>query len=288
MFVKPYFLHAVTPLHAGTGQGIRDIDMPIIREVSTSLPFLPGSSVRGVLRAASASETRDAVFGPEHDNAHAHAGAVSISDARLLLFPVRSVTTTFAYVTSPFLLARYRRDATLTSSGLSCPEVPTIGESDLALIGEHSKLPLPGKSNLILEDWQIDTRTDPLAAAWADHFAQVIFDDTWAPVLRERFTVIPDALLTQLALTSTDVQARIRLDPERKTVQDGALWYEESLPAESVLFGLIAAEASRKPDVDLGPAQVLSLAIGNSADTAMQFGGKASTGRGLCRMVVPS
>lgn len=284
MLLNSYFLHAVTPLHAGTGQGIRDIDMPIIRETSTLLPFLPGSSVRGVLRAASAPGNREAVFGPEHDNAHAHAGAVSVSDARLLLFPVRSVMTTFAYLTSPYLLARYRRDATLLERGQACPEVPEVGGA--ALVTSDSGLVSPGASRVVLEDWELDCAPDAQVDAWAEHLTDAVFDDAWRPFLRARLAVVPDALLTQLALTSTDVQARIRLDPQRKTVQEGALWYEESLPAESVLFGLIAAEASRKPGADLDPAQVIARAVGDAAGRALQFGGKASTGRGLCRLVV--
>ncbi|CAM4079671.1 type III-B CRISPR module RAMP protein Cmr4 [Deinococcus marmoris] len=284
MLLNSYFLHAVTPLHAGTGQGIRDIDMPIIRETSTQLPFLPGSSVRGVLRAASAPEDREAVFGPEHDNAHAHAGAVSVSDARLLLFPVRSVMTTFAYLTSPYLLARYRRDATLLERGQDCPTIPDVGGA--AMVTSDSGLLSPGTSRVLLEDWELDCASDGRVDAWADHLTDAVFDDEWRPFLRARLAVVPDALLTQLALTSTDVQARIRLDPQRKTVQEGALWYEESLPAESVLFGLIAAEASRKPGADLDPAQVIARAVGDATGRALQFGGKASTGRGLCRLVV--
>ena len=78
-----------------------------------------------------------------------------------------------------------------------------------------------------------------------------------------------------------------RAAPSRRA-QDGALGYEQAIPAESVSFGLIAAEASRRPDVNFDPTQVLSLATGESASRALQFGGKASTGRGLCRMVVPA
>ena len=39
------FLHALSPLHAGTGQGIGAIDLPIAREKATGIPYLPGSSL---------------------------------------------------------------------------------------------------------------------------------------------------------------------------------------------------------------------------------------------------
>ena len=45
------FVHALSPLHAGTGQGAGIIDLPIAREKATGLPYLPGSSLKGTLRA---------------------------------------------------------------------------------------------------------------------------------------------------------------------------------------------------------------------------------------------
>ncbi|WP_298819062.1 RAMP superfamily CRISPR-associated protein [Chloroflexus sp.] len=51
-----YFLHALSPLHAGTGQGSGVIDLPIAREKATGIPYLPGSSVKGVLRDKSGDE----------------------------------------------------------------------------------------------------------------------------------------------------------------------------------------------------------------------------------------
>ncbi|HNH49212.1 MAG TPA: type III-B CRISPR module RAMP protein Cmr4, partial [Myxococcota bacterium] len=36
MSAKTYFLHALTPLHPGTGQGHGLIDLPVARDVSTN------------------------------------------------------------------------------------------------------------------------------------------------------------------------------------------------------------------------------------------------------------
>jgi CRISPR-associated protein Cmr4 len=60
-------LHARSPIHCGTGQAIGGIDLPIAREKPTNVPLVPGSSLKGVLRAlasdAAAGVHRD-VFGP--------------------------------------------------------------------------------------------------------------------------------------------------------------------------------------------------------------------------------
>ena len=39
------FVHALSPLHAGTGQGVGVIDLPIARE-KHRYPYLPGSSFK--------------------------------------------------------------------------------------------------------------------------------------------------------------------------------------------------------------------------------------------------
>src|SRR5690606_14440646 len=99
------FVHALSPLHAGTGQGVGVIDLPIAREKATGIPYLPGSSFKGVLRdACSDRSTREEVFGPDTASPQSHASSVAFCDLRLLLLPVRSVAGTFAWVTSPYIL----------------------------------------------------------------------------------------------------------------------------------------------------------------------------------------
>jgi CRISPR-associated protein Cmr4 len=87
---------------------------------ATGIPIVPGSSVKGVLRDArrptSGGANNDALpkwlatFGPETQNAGDHAGALVVSEARLLVLPVRSFRGTFAYVTCPLLLRLAKRD----------------------------------------------------------------------------------------------------------------------------------------------------------------------------------
>ena len=44
-----YWIHALTPVHLGAGRGLGYIDMPIAREKVTNWPYIPGSSVKGVI-----------------------------------------------------------------------------------------------------------------------------------------------------------------------------------------------------------------------------------------------
>src|SRR5262245_623604 len=106
MKTKPFLLHALSPLHAGVGHAADVIDLPIARMKATGIPFVPGSSIKGVLRDARQKLDPDklfAIFGPPGDEADKHAGALVAGDARLLALPVRSFKGTFAWVSSPLL-----------------------------------------------------------------------------------------------------------------------------------------------------------------------------------------
>src|SRR6266571_8926778 len=108
------FVHALSPLHAGIGQGAGVIDLPMAREKATGLPFLPGSSLKGALRALCVDQAmRTKLFGPDtagSDPNSDYASAIQFSDQRLLLLPIRSLAGTFAWVTSPYVLRRLVRD----------------------------------------------------------------------------------------------------------------------------------------------------------------------------------
>src|ERR1700682_5708296 len=103
------FVHALSALHAGVGQGAGVIDLPIAREKATGIPFLPGSSIKGALRTRAqqdglSSEYKD-IFGSDPFRSEpTRASSVLFSDQRLLLLPVRSIADTFAWVTSPYIL----------------------------------------------------------------------------------------------------------------------------------------------------------------------------------------
>src|SRR4051794_16286752 len=126
-------LHAQTSLHPGAGTALGVVDLPIQRERHTQWPTIPGSALKGVLRdacreknkvnhdgdrkRADSDEFLVAAFGPPTDSAGESAGALSITDARLLAFPVRSLKGVFAWVTCSAVLERLRRDLALADNG---------------------------------------------------------------------------------------------------------------------------------------------------------------------------
>lgn len=91
-------LLAETSLHPGTEQSTGVVDLPVARESVTGYPVIVGSSLKGALRdmvrqkekGSGSDKIEKEIFG-ENNNS----GIVSVTDARLLLLPVRSLTGHF-------------------------------------------------------------------------------------------------------------------------------------------------------------------------------------------------
>jgi len=112
--------------------------------------------------------------------------------------------------------------------------------------------------------------------------------EVWREHFTDRFVILPEDEFQFLCEHATEVVARVRIDPDSGTVAKGALWYEERLPAESLLAGIVLGRASRRSNRKASGEELLQKIFGKTI--TRQFGGKANVGRGLCRLVpvVPS
>jgi CRISPR-associated protein Cmr4 len=286
-----FTIQALTNLHCGTGQGVGDIDLPTAKEAATQFPLIPGSSIKGVLRdyhsrTGGADDKRvQAAFGPRLDNPDAEgvASALMITDGRILLLPVRAFAGVFAYATCPLILRRFARD--LTYSGETPPpKIPEFGENK-ALVSACSENLVNG-ATLLLEELDLPAGNNNAEwEKWCEFLAGKVFDKEWGQaVAAPRLALISDEVFGFLCETALPVNARIRLDEKTGTVARGALWYEESVPSEAVFFGILAATASygngKLPKLTAEEVQ----AEFASGDHTLQFGGKATTGKGLCNL----
>lgn len=284
---KIYYLRTITPTHFGTGRAAGAIDLPIAREISTGLPIAPGSGIKGVLRdhfQGDPDQTR--MFGPDRGHADDHGGILSPQDAYLLCLPVRSLKGTCAWVASPLTLLRYAREA--KACGVATPDLFAIAENSVAASSTVSFVS-SGMQKVALHELvrNHDASLDSKRALWAKHVAQRFFaiDDPWAPLFEERFVVAHDESLNFLAEAATDVRARVALD-EKRVVIDGANWNEESLPAETLLWGVIGTQEVRHP-ISLAPGDALAkLHLKLKPETLLQMGGKATVGRGVVKFLI--
>jgi len=108
-------LFAETFIHPGTGQSATAIDLPVAREAATDYPFIAGSSLKGALRDKArqmwlSSDDKDSKEVDDLFGKQENAGNILVSDARLLLLPVRSLNSSYRWLTCPHLLERLHRD----------------------------------------------------------------------------------------------------------------------------------------------------------------------------------
>ena len=284
MAQKLIFVHALTPLHAGAGQGVGAIDLPIQRERATNLPVLAGSGIKGCLRDSMRGDQHvDLLFGARsNEGEDMSAGALRVSDAHRLLLPVRCLGATFVWTTCPFVLRRFARAA-----GVTAPTAPAVPDGQVRLASMDATVKLTNGTRLVLEDLDFDpgANADPDAIAWSKWIGERLFPkdgDPWRDELRKRFAIVDDKSFDFLAEFATEVTAHISINDETGTVEEGALWYQEALPAETVLAGLLQADKPRKGDSGLTAEKVLEMVAANEG---MQFGGKASTGLGYARLM---
>jgi CRISPR-associated protein Cmr4 len=280
------YVHAISPIHTGIGQSANWIDLPVAREKHTGFPYLPGSSLKGVLRDAARPQENDdqkkaafwRAFGPETNNASANAGELQFTDGRLLAFPVRSFYGSFAWITCRAALLRWKRDYAMVDlpNALALPqEEPKLGEARLASLDVVNK-----ENTVYLEDLDLAALQDHGAfATLADKIARAAFEGAWQEFFKQRFVLVNDNLFAHLTQHATEVTARIKLDDESKTVADGQLWWEEAIPAESLFSCPVAVDAR-----NTARAAAHFKLVADAAVKTLQIGGKASVGRGLIQI----
>lgn len=299
MQTQIFHLQNLSALHVGTGQGVGVVDLPIARAKSTNLPLVPGSAIKGVLRDELAAQNllqeNDilTLFGPESSTDDAHAGAIAFGDANLLLLPIRSFAGTVAYATCPFVLRQYKRDSKANLENLQIPQLDGSDDNTVsARVIANSSLMISGTGHIALEDLDIQAYDNDNTQEWADAITESLFPENtkdyedWRTQVAKRFVILPDDIFSFLADTATEVRTRIRIDRKTRTVQQGALWTEENLPADSVFWGVLGVSQSRKKSDDRSAQDLADLLP--KKEIQIQIGGKHTVGRGFCRLLLTS
>lgn len=308
MFEKSAMLYLTveTPLHAGIGTGLGVVDLPIQRERTTGFPMVQGSGIKGKVRAEFAYKAgqgnydagnRDpkvsTVFGPDTGKAEKHAGALAFGDARLLLFPVRSLLGVFAWTTSYEVLARFARD--LQTAGFAFDwTLLNPPDEQTAFVTPGSELVANDK--IVLEEFAFAAQAKPEGKTLADWLAANVLPtggeyDPWREWLPKRLAILPSDAFRDFTQFSTEVISRIKLNPEKKVVERGALWTEEHLPTDTILYAPLYASRARaeKAPPEVAEADKILAYVKGAMPTRLQLGGDETVGRGLvaARLVVP-
>jgi CRISPR-associated protein Cmr4 len=236
-------LEALTPLHPGASRGAGHVDLPVQRD-EFGFPAVWATSLKGALKstlllsceAISNSIERAVcrrkvllIFGPETDEAHEYASAVSFLDGRLAAVPARSLRGVWTYVTSPHLLRyllRYLKAAEHPAAGElgklleEVKQAAAVGEA----VASTDRVLVGGRA--VLNEIAFSARTHDAAARLAG-----LFPGEVGRLIREQgLVVVSDDLIGETVRRSLLVQTRIRLDYRTKTVESRGLWDEEYVP----------------------------------------------------------
>lgn len=260
-------LLAETPVHPGTGRGMGVVDLPVAREAATDYPVLVGSSLKGALRDKKrrqdgAEASADRLFGEQN-----RAGDLLVSDGRLLLLPVRSLTLAYRWATCPHLIERYRRD--LVRAGLSQAQPP---KADV----EAGDALTRADGDLFLEERQFSVAGSPPPELVEALEPLVLHEDT-RQRLPEQLAVLHDDDFAWFARYGLAVQARNVLKEGTKESEN--LWYEETLPPDTVMYALIAG---RNGD----PGDEMKSLFPPDSDPYLQVGGNETVGQGWFAVAV--
>ena len=309
---KPLFLIVETPLHAGSGSDLGIVDLPIQREKHTDYPKIEASGLKGSIRevfdgkAKSGQVKNDEVilaFGP--DTGDLHAGALGFTDARLLLFPVKSVKGVFAWVTCPAVLERFKHDLSICQPSI-IDFVENLPSADT--VTSNSELLVPNKEDakkIVLEEYTFPVTPNDECDAVANWITEKALPCNvpsygyWREKMKKDIVVLSDDDFRDFVMLSTEVIARTKIDSEKGTVVDGALWYEEYLPTDSILYSLALTtplfvdDAKKKgtcfeiqspvSDKNLEEAEKVMTFLANNLPSIIQIGGNATIGKGIVR-----
>jgi CRISPR-associated protein Cmr4 len=311
---KPLFIHCQSPMHVGSGSDLGLVDMPIQRESHTGFPKIEASSLKGAIREHFESKASDdnawydiqLAFGFDKDSLPPNvesrfkdskdqdfSGALAFSDARLLFFPVKSFKGIFAYVTCPQVLERFKNDLKMCGEtdenlkelkdAINLVDVGgTVADESYLCTKKGDKL------QVILEEYAFEVKKNENTLALAGGIAKYLEID-----LRDKVVILPDNVFSDFVKLFTEVITRNKIDNAKGTVAKGALFTEEYLPAESILYSLtfansiFTAKEDRKgsfnADKDKTEEQKVQAYFADKANDFMQIGGNSTLGKGIVK-----
>ncbi|MEJ5258331.1 MAG: type III-B CRISPR module RAMP protein Cmr4 [Fervidobacterium sp.] len=270
-------MYAESQLHAGKGMDVGIVDLPIQRERTTAFPIIQG--VKGALRANLKLDNEEEIFGSDNTKSQGEEtkpGKVAFSEAKILLFPVRHIEKLFVWVTSPLVVIRFLKELENKEE--------LIKKLETLKIAENEAIVLQDAGEILLEDIQFKTKQDDIVKEIAEIIAKNVETvDYIKNKLKTDIVIVDDNRFSSICQMMTEVLPRIAIDKQTGTAKSGALWYEEYLPQDTVMY-FVAREtmfSNKNPNDQV--LEKLQKAIDRAVIT---IGGKETVGKGLVALKV--
>ncbi len=278
-------MYAVTPCHAGSGSALGVVDLPIQRERHTNWPMIQASGVKGAFRAnfdryknniksedikkrKDFDNLSDVVFGTDKNGGYA--GSLSISDAKILAFPMRSNISPFVWITCPAVLKRLQKD--LMIADMPSFDIPNFMVKDDESISLGS---IDQNKNVLLEDYEVTvSKKEDLSEN-----LKVYFKDA------DRLLLVSDEVFNYGVSNCTQIMAQIKIDSKTGTTQDGSLRYQEELPSDTIMYTVIHWGDTKNTAEDKLKAETVKNFITKEViKNHIQIAGDETCGRGIFQL----
>lgn len=305
-----------SPTHVGSGSNLGLIDGPIQREKHTNYPKIESSSLKGPIRenfevrAKASNNIKYQIlihqtFGYDNsennngvkkafENNESFMGALNIQDAKILLFPVKSVKGIFVWITCPDVIKTFIRSlkiagANETNINIEIKENTVTKTSDKILIQKAAE------KYVVLEEYSIKVEQNNACENLANFLSENILNDPYRKEkIKNKLVVVSDDTFKHFVTMGTEVITRIKINNDTGTAQGGALFNEEYLSAETVLYSIVSSNNvfSDVKDADNNNNNYKTWERGTFAKDVMgffttnlpkyfQIGGNKTLGKGL-------
>lgn len=280
--------YAVSPIHAGSGTAVATVDLPIQRERHTGWPHIQASEVKGALRShfrnfCDETNTIDnntikvinLIFGSDEQdgwdkNKENLPGSISVSDAKLLAFPMRSNITPFIWVTCPAIIKRLKTDLSFVNIEQINGEFD-ISDDDKALVIIGSNDLFKTGDKIILEDAIVNIENNEKK--------EIGFINNNFPEI-DKLLLVSDDTFDYCVSFCTEIQTQIKIDTGTGITKDGSLRYQELLPADSALYSVVYYSKGGLNDMQ---AENIKKFVEGYVKDFIQIGGDETLGRGICK-----
>ena len=286
---RQVLVRCLSPMHAGVGQDIGSVDMPIQREISTGIPKVEASSFKGSLRATfwdyhtnKVEDSVNEIFGKANDE-KAGTGMVGVTDLKLLFYPIKSDKGIYKLVTCPYLLNRFLDDEELIKTlntenrnipNLSIPKIDNLLDGQCLIYKSKDKKYCKNQEkNVVLDEYKFENIGKE---NMDEHFGIIskILNDN----LKKDIVIINNEDFMNLEELNREIVTRNKIDQETGTVSDTALFTEEYLPAESILYGLFLFTPL------YGEKDFNTIINTLERKNTFQIGGNTNLGKGIVKM----
>jgi len=282
---RVFLLYAETQVHAGTGFEIGVVDLPIQRERTTRFPIINGikGALRAYLRPRIEKNLEEKIFGSESGSGKGTSesesvkgtvpGSLSFSEARILLFPVRNPDRLFVWVTCPLVLIKFAK---------SVGDNDVVKELEEVNIDYGKAVSFYGSGEVFLEEVKLKSAAFelPRTRELISKISNCAPVDYLKKKMKSDVVVVNDVLFSEIAQTMTEVVPRVRINREKKTVEEGGLWYEEYLPQDTVMYFVVRKTYYGNKE-DSGKDSLMEIFKNEVDGKLINIGGKETVGKGM-------